>query len=206
MAESKAAVFTIKSRNSAVRAALERATGRIRGKNSSRETRSIVAGNRNRTMLGRKIKKTDSGRIVRAIVSNEETDSFLRSETAQVAKKLGLVSSRSASATVALHVELALFENERMLSDAVDIMGAAIKTKFSSSDARKINSRLMGCADRIDGAMEMSGKLRFDGMEIFVKNAITRIKIISIVGAGRVAEGKTISIKIGSAIGKVDLI
>ena len=141
-----------------------------------------------------------------AIVSNEETDSFFRSETAQIAKELGLVSSRGTGATVALHVELALFENEWMLSDAIDIVSTAIETKFASSDTREIDSRLVCCANRIDSAMEVSSKLRFDGVEIFIKNAITGIKIVSIVGAWRVAEGKTVRIKIRGAIRKVNLV
>ena len=53
MAETKAAMLTIKGRDSAMRATLERPTGRIRSKDGGGEARGEVTRNRKGTMLGR---------------------------------------------------------------------------------------------------------------------------------------------------------
>ena len=80
MTEAEAAVFTIKGRDSAVGATLERAAGWIWGKNSGRQTGSVAAWDWNGTMLSGKINIANGGRIVGMIICNKEANSFFRGE------------------------------------------------------------------------------------------------------------------------------
>ena len=202
MAETKAAMLTIKGRDSAMGAALKRPTSRIRGKDSGWKARGEVTRNRKGTMLGREVKITNSSRIMGAIIGNKETDTFLGRKAAKIAKKLGLVGSRSTSTTITLHIKFTRGEDGRMIRDAINIMGTTIKAKVGGSLSREIDSRLMGLTDRINSANKVSGEFRFDSIKIVT----IRIKIVRIERMRGTGKRKTMSVEIRRTVGKINLI